>query len=210
MYIQMTSSLHEKTTALRRQHILDAAADVFSERGFNRASIRDIATAAGVADGTIYNVFENKDALLMALLDRLAVAPEEAAVSHDLLQSNPALFLQQIIEQRFKTYTPLTMTILRVVISQALIDPEIRKRFFEIFIAPAIKGIEPLVGPVFDAGENRSVTTPRLMMASVIGLKILELLDEEKAETSSSEMIEPLAQMLWRGLAKIESAKHDQ
>jgi AcrR family transcriptional regulator len=205
MSIQMTISLHEKTNALRRQHILDAAADVFSERGFNRASIRDIATAAGVADGTIYNVFENKDALLLALLDALAAAPAEPAVSPDLLRSDPPSFLKQLLEQRWKAYTPRTMAILRVAISQALVDPAIRKRFFEIFLAPALKGIEPLVGPVFDdsqANTNCILTTPRLVVASIIGLNVLALLDDGYADTPQSTMIEPLAEMFWRGLGR--------
>jgi AcrR family transcriptional regulator len=201
----MTPTLNEKTNALRRQHILDAAADVFSERGYNRASIRDIATAAGVADGTIYNVFENKDALLMALLDQLAVAPAESAISPNLLQSDPASLLKQLLEQRLKAYTPLTMAILRVVLSQALIDPAIRKRFFEIFLAPALKGLEPLVGPVFDEGQdsaNRVMTTPRLVLASIIGLNVLLLLDDEQKETAPSSFVEPLTDMLWHGLGK--------
>jgi AcrR family transcriptional regulator len=113
----MVISLLEKTNALRRQHILDAAADVFSEHGFNRASIRDIASVAGVADGTIYNVFENKEALLLALVDALAVMPTEFSASHDLLRTDPSSFLNHLLEERWKAYTPRTMSILRVVIS---------------------------------------------------------------------------------------------
>ena len=48
-------SLAGKTALLRRQHILDAATRVFAAKGFHRATIRDIAAAAGVADGSIYN-----------------------------------------------------------------------------------------------------------------------------------------------------------
>ena len=40
--------------AARRTQILDAATSVFATRGFSRATIRDIARAAGLADGTIY------------------------------------------------------------------------------------------------------------------------------------------------------------
>jgi AcrR family transcriptional regulator len=201
----MTETLHDKTNALRRQHILEAAAKVFSERGFDRASIRDIATMAGVADGTIYNVFENKDALLMALLDALAGGPDEIAVSPELLQSNPALFLKQLLEQRWKTFTPSTLEILRVAISQALVVPAIRKRLFEIFLAPALKGIVPLVGPVFESGKDElsnPLTTPRLVVASIIGLNVLAMLDDHHTEASHTAMIDPLADMLWRGLGK--------
>ena len=64
-------SLAERVAAVRREHILDAATRVFAARGFNGATIRDVARAAGVADGTIYNYFANKDALLFGIFDRL-------------------------------------------------------------------------------------------------------------------------------------------
>jgi AcrR family transcriptional regulator len=202
MDIQMIGSLREKADSLRRQHILDAAAEVFSERGFNRTSIRDIATAAGVADGTIYNVFENKEALLMALVDRLSVGPEEPLIPPEQLQSDPALFLKQLLEQRLKACTPLAMAILRVVLSQALIDPAVRKRFYDCFLAPALKGMEPLVGPLFENDKDSKLTAPRLMLASFIGLNVLALLDDEHKDITPSDMAEPLADMLWRGLSQ--------
>jgi AcrR family transcriptional regulator len=202
MDIQLNVSLHEKTNTLRRQHILDAAAKMFSERGFNRTSIRDIANAAGVADGTIYNVFENKEAVLMALVDRLSVGPEEMSIPLNLIQSDPTVFLKLLLEQRLKAYTPMTMAILRVVLSQALIDPAVRARFYDCFLAPALKGMEPLVGPLFEDDKGRQITTPKLALASFIGLHVLTLLDDEQKNATPSDMAEPLALMLWRGLGQ--------
>src|SRR6476619_3320829 len=68
----------------RREQILQAAAQVFAAKGFHRATVRDVARAAGVADGTIYNYFENKTALLLGILDRLNESDRRDA---DLAQS---------------------------------------------------------------------------------------------------------------------------
>ena len=57
--------------AARRTQILDAAITVFSEKGFHRATIKEIARVAGIADGTIYTYFASKDDVLLAVLDRL-------------------------------------------------------------------------------------------------------------------------------------------
>src|SRR5215831_12068350 len=64
-------AIQAQLVAARRTQILDAATQVFASKGFNRATIRDVAQAAGVADGTIYNYFANKTDLLFGLLDRL-------------------------------------------------------------------------------------------------------------------------------------------
>lgn len=48
----------------KRERILNAAVQCFGRRGFYRTRIRDIAGLAGVADGTVYLYFRNKEALL--------------------------------------------------------------------------------------------------------------------------------------------------
>jgi AcrR family transcriptional regulator len=54
----------------RRQAILDAALEVFSRRGYNGASIDDIATAAGISKALIYEHFPSKKDLHVSLLER--------------------------------------------------------------------------------------------------------------------------------------------
>ncbi|MEU2031440.1 TetR/AcrR family transcriptional regulator [Nocardia amamiensis] len=48
--------------------MLDAALDVFAEKGIDGASVKDIAAAAGVAPGLLYHYFAGKEALVTALL----------------------------------------------------------------------------------------------------------------------------------------------
>jgi AcrR family transcriptional regulator len=53
-----------------RTRILEAALAVFRERGFERSTMREIATAAEVAVGAAYYYFESKDAIVMAFYER--------------------------------------------------------------------------------------------------------------------------------------------
>jgi AcrR family transcriptional regulator len=53
---------------LYRQHILEAAEQVFAERGFDSAKLQDISRLAGVSMGTIYAVFPGKEELFRAIL----------------------------------------------------------------------------------------------------------------------------------------------
>ncbi len=66
----------------KRRQILDAAVAVFAQKGYFTARVSDIASAAGVADGTIYLYFKNKEDVIVSLfadvLERhLARAKEE-------------------------------------------------------------------------------------------------------------------------------------
>lgn len=53
--------------ASTRQRLLDAAARVFSACGYSRATTKEIAKAAGVAEGTIYRHFADKQELFLAV-----------------------------------------------------------------------------------------------------------------------------------------------
>ena len=51
-----------------RQAILDAALDLFAEKGFFGTSLRDVAAAVGVRESALYNYFPSKNALFEAIL----------------------------------------------------------------------------------------------------------------------------------------------
>lgn len=63
------SVLGTKAKEEKRQRILQAAITVFARKGFFHARISEIAHEAGVADGTIYLYFENKDHLLISVFE---------------------------------------------------------------------------------------------------------------------------------------------
>ena len=63
--------IQEQLTAARRAQILKAATRIFAQKGFHRATIKEIAREAGLADGTIYLYFENKNALMLTLLHEM-------------------------------------------------------------------------------------------------------------------------------------------
>lgn len=68
---------------LMRTQLLDAFAELLREVGYADATLADVAARAGMARNTIYNYFDDKEALLMALIDRSVeqfVAEVRAAV----------------------------------------------------------------------------------------------------------------------------------
>src|SRR5712671_7778262 len=88
--------IQELVTAARRNQILDAATTVFAEKGFHRATIKDIARAAGIADGTIYTYFSSKTEVLLGILNRLNESTER--------EMQFALGSEQDVHAFFKAY----------------------------------------------------------------------------------------------------------
>ena len=65
----MMASVSESQRAeVRRQQVLDAAAQCFRASGFHGASMAEIARTAGMSPGHIYNLFANKDDIISAIV----------------------------------------------------------------------------------------------------------------------------------------------
>ncbi len=62
-------SRRERERIRRRQEILDAARAVFASKGFTEATLDDVALRAEFGKGTLYNYFENKEALFVSVLE---------------------------------------------------------------------------------------------------------------------------------------------
>lgn len=71
----------------KRRRILDAAVAVFAQHGFYNAKVSQIAKEAGVADGTIYLYFKNKEDILIQVfidaMDEILRRQEEALATTD-------------------------------------------------------------------------------------------------------------------------------
>jgi len=70
MMAKLKNSESPKKSEETRERILEAALAIFRERGFERATMREIAASAGVAVGAAYYYFESKEAIVMAFYGR--------------------------------------------------------------------------------------------------------------------------------------------
>ena len=64
-----TTGRREQTKATNRAAILEAARQVFSELGYDAATVRDVIRRTELASGTFYNYFPDKESVLRALMD---------------------------------------------------------------------------------------------------------------------------------------------
>src|SRR3990172_2901697 len=95
-----SSLRRERRIASRRPLILEAAAGLFAEKGFHRTTTRDIAEAADVSEGTLYNYFFNKDEILLGIMSMLAEATGLPEQLEQAVEVDPQAFLQSILRLR--------------------------------------------------------------------------------------------------------------
>ena len=186
----------------RRGQILGAATRVFAEKGFRRATTREVARAAGVSEGTIYNYFEDKDALLMAILDRLNETERRAEDFEEGMDTDfPGFFKEYLRRRMFLVWE--NREIFRVVISEMLVNAELRETYLGQVVAPTMKIAEENFRRRAGRGEMRQTDAPlavRAVAGAVLGVLVLGLLGDEEIGSRPGEVSGVLAGLLLHGL----------
>jgi AcrR family transcriptional regulator len=88
-----------------RNLLLQAAAEEFAREGFKGANINSISKNAGFAKGTIYNYFESKRVLMLALIDEVAAGHLEFMSRQVLKEDHPNKRLERFFEAGFAWVT---------------------------------------------------------------------------------------------------------
>lgn len=89
----------------KRQHILEAAYEVFSRKGYHRATVDEIIAMADTGKGTVYNYFTNKEQLFYTLV-RERSQPFETALQQVAESDQPPLSkIETVVRLSLKFYT---------------------------------------------------------------------------------------------------------
>ena len=116
----------------RHQRILDAATRVFAAKGYHGTLVDEIASAAETSKGGVYFHFPNKQAIFLALLDRLADTLRERVEAAVATQADPigrAEAALRVVLDTFASHRRLT----RLFMVEALgAGPEFNARMMQI------------------------------------------------------------------------------
>ncbi len=116
----------------KRSQILAGARLVFLERGFDAASMGDIARAAGVSKGTLYVYFQNKEDLFASLVSAECRATAESLFELDAAEPDVEAALTKLGLSFIEVMVqPCHVATVRTVIAIAGKFPEIGRRFLE-------------------------------------------------------------------------------
>jgi AcrR family transcriptional regulator len=196
-----SSSRRERRIAYRRTLILEAAARLFAEKGFHRTTTRDIAEAADVSEGTLYNYFENKDELLMGIIAHLASTQNLEVDYEGVLSGDAREFLRSVLRARREAIEQ-SGYMLQSVLSEILVNPELRQRYYQELMLPALRSLEDHLRRRQEAGQvqvGNPALAARLLVGLMQGLFLLEVLGDPEVRYSWDELTEVILSILFDG-----------
>jgi AcrR family transcriptional regulator len=173
----------EQITEYRRKQILEAALDVFSQKGYGEATMPDIAKEAGVAVGTIYLYFPSKRDLLVSVANTYVVTEPFLDLLGKSGKVDEKTFILSVIENRLNWGFENIERIL-FVFTEILRDPELRQQFSEQVLASVLQFPEAFFEAKIASGDFRRINhrlIVRAMVGMVIGFIVLRKLEGEKS-----------------------------
>jgi AcrR family transcriptional regulator len=155
--------------AERRNAILKAALDEFSERGFAAARLDDVARRAGVAKGTIYLYFKDKEALFQELV-RFQIGPVVGALEAVLASDLPLAVIVEHALDIFvrEIYGTHRKQVLRLIISEGPRFPALAEFYYREVLAHILKAVRARLARAVERGEiagDELVRFPQLLGA---------------------------------------------
>jgi AcrR family transcriptional regulator len=142
-----------------RDELLDAAASLFAERGFDRTTVDDVVAGARVAKGTVYWYYRSKKALFLAVLERAAKVYRDELVRAAGRARSPMERLECAIEGTM-SFARSRPDLCRLYFQQVHDDDaDFAERRAAIYTS-LIDDLKATIGEAIRAGEARPVDVP--------------------------------------------------
>lgn len=197
----MVKNLQDHLKDSRRTHILQAAAHVFAEKGFKAATIKDVARAAGMGDGTLYYHFENKHALLLGLLEHLTYNVQQNINPLDIQDLDLRSLLKTFLQHPLGLFQGSHSELFKVMVSESLVNSEIASRFQQQILQPMLLGAQ---AHMQSWAERHQRPLPHWSMpvltALILGLLVQRMLGDLSLQEDWDQLPDLLADVLVKGL----------
>jgi AcrR family transcriptional regulator len=167
-----TAQRRAREKARRQQEILEAAKEVFFEKGIHRATVDDVAAQAEVSKGTVYLYFQSKESILAhLLLEGLSILLSELETAY---APNEPLSAEKHLRQLVEAYWQFSQTYpdyfrLLMALDRGRFRERVSAEMYQRILTESTKGLK-LVARAIRQGMEKDVFTAGdpLLVAGVL------------------------------------------
>ncbi|KGX92995.1 TetR family transcriptional regulator [Pontibacillus halophilus JSM 076056 = DSM 19796] len=193
----------------KQTKILEAAIEIFSEKGYNATSTSEIAKRAGVAEGTIFRHYKTKKELLFSI-----VTPMITKVALPVFANK---FVKEVFSPDYDRYDQLLRTLvyeryqfvkknlpfLKIMLQEMAFHPELKEKLQQQFSQHVYPSFKEKVEHYQKEGQIRDYPVEsviRFVMTSIIGMIVTRLLILPDAEWDDEAEIERTIDFIMYGI----------
>jgi AcrR family transcriptional regulator len=187
------ASNRAERAAERRGAIIEAAMDEFIARGFAATRLDDVAKRAGVAKGTIYLHFKDKESMfeelirtaIVPMINRLwGTPPQPGASVRDMVEGFAKTFIEEVATTR-------RGDLVRLIVAEGPRFPEVADFYYREVVSRGLAGMRALIELGIARGEIKQkdlARFPQIMVAPALIAVIWQSLFSRHAPLDALEM----------------------
>ena len=194
----------------KQQKIVEAAIEMFAEKGYASTSTSQIAKKAGVAEGTIFRHYKTKKDLLLSIVSPTMAKLIAPFVIRDINKVLDARyeryedFLKAMILNR-QEFLKDNMTVFKILIQEIPFHPELKEQFKEHIARKIFEKFTSLVDHYKEKGQIIDLPSPavvRFSATSIFGLLLVRYVFLPEEDWDDEKEIEMTVQMIMNGVGK--------
>jgi len=191
----LTPTSRQRRKDARPQELLDAALDLFVERGFAATRSEDVAARAGVSKGTLYLYYPSKEELLKEVIRHHVVnqIAEGTQIIREFEGSTPELLVLVLRLWWERIGETRASGIVKLMTSEVRNFPEIAQFYIDEVVSPSHQMLASVIRRGIDRGEFRSIDLAETVHALVGPLVFLALNKHSLGACSAAFQLQPKA-----------------
>jgi len=189
--------------------IIEAAVEVFSEKGFAAASTSEIAQRAGVAEGTIFRHYKTKKDLLLSIAGPIAAKLFAPFLMRDFVKlldipyDRVEDFLRAILRDRLE-FARKNMKLIKILVHEVPFQPELLAQIRELFTHIVITRVEKAIRHFQARGALKEMPPWRVIRSTIslfVGMVVFHVFLAPDFPFDEEEEIERTVDILLHGIA---------
>ncbi|MRG87438.1 TetR/AcrR family transcriptional regulator [Salinibacillus xinjiangensis] len=209
---ELMDATDQKLTPKQAQ-IIQAAIEIFAEKGYAATSTSEIAKRAGVAEGTIFRHYKTKKDLLISIVSPAItrfVVPffaekfvQDVFDQDEIEEIEP--LLKNLISNRYQ-FVKNNVPLLRIMLQEMAFHPELQEQYKRVFVSKVLPRFKQVVDQLRGArqiGDIPTETVLRLTMTTIIGFLITRFIVMPDYPWDDETEIEYTIQFIRNGLKGI-------
>ncbi|WP_422444857.1 TetR/AcrR family transcriptional regulator [Thermoanaerobacterium sp. DL9XJH110] len=186
----------------RRHQILEAAVKVFSEKGFEGSTTKEIAKKARVSEGTIFRYFKTKKDILLNLINILT----EKSLFQFIEDVEQGLDTRQALKNLLKLHYRLIIQnfeLLKIIFYEIQFHKELREEFYKNVVSRVLSILEKNIAEQ----KIRTDVDPQLAAQTLLGIfigiiMVRTMVEEHEGRQDEDKIISNILDILFNGIKK--------
>jgi len=186
----------------RRHQILEAAVKVFSEKGFEGSTTKEIAKKARVSEGTIFRYFKTKKDILLNLINILT----EKSLFQFIEDVEQGLDTREALKNLLKLHYRLIIQnfeLLKIIFYEIQFHKELREEFYKNVVSRVL----PILEKNIAEQKIRTDVDPQLAAQTLLGIfigiiMVRTMVEEHEGRQDEDKIISNILDILFNGIKK--------